>query len=208
MRRLPKHELVLAGGLTALLAGIMVFVVVAAPFGARAADTATDSASIVAASRQITQGAEQAQLAGEASPGALEFPAGVSYPEALVLIMRANVSAVALAGVAPTASLPAGVVALIPPASSGGRVVVDMRAPFGYSPAVENRVFGPVYQVPSDIATDGAFQTTTGGWPKGALLAIPSLPGCMVISAREQTPKACTAGDEPILGRTPSLPLS
>src|SRR5680860_733904 len=131
-----KRPITVAAAAALCVAAITILVVLLVdPFGARAAEAGAPSgtpADLVAASNAITQGDVQQRLQNVSSPGALEFPPGVSYPQALVRIMRASVSDQALSDVQTAAPLPDGVVVIDPPASTGKGIVVDLKAPFGY----------------------------------------------------------------------------
>ena len=136
-------------------------------------------------------------LVPDTSPGAWEFPDGVSYPEALTAVFVAERRGGTPAGARRVEPLPHGTVALIPDA--GGPVVIDLSASYGYDPATRERYVPsvrvlpgtPLEQVEADIDAGMAI-------PRGVALDIPILPDCMRIASRTEPAVACGPEDQPL----------
>lgn len=130
---------------------------------------------------------------------ALEFTAGISYPEAVTRLYMAAATGTALRGARLVPPLPAGKVAIVP-ADPGGSVTLDLRAPFGYDPSAPGR---RIY--PASIAFDAGLsveeidatpRSSVGDWPQGARVGIAILPPCMRLSSRDDLESpACGRGD-------------
>ncbi len=121
--------------------------------------------------------------------GAIEFPRGTTYAEALYrLYVWVTVVGTLPRGVRVVPSLSVGTV-LTPPTATRGPIV-DLRAPFGYDPAT-GAISPPMYAVArnQDVSAKGYLT-----WPPGSRFDVPTLPACMVAVAGSPT-RRCTAQD-------------
>lgn len=155
-----------------------------------------------------------------ASPGALQFPAGTSYEEAMAAIYLAQVGHDALPpGVQLVASLPEGKVLIKPTDGSG--VTVDLSAPYGWFPQTKQFATAPTLSWPRpanpaelEALNDRIGQVIDAGgrWWAGARISDTTLPACEVMTSRaEGAGPACGDDDYVEIGRNPALssdPLS
>jgi hypothetical protein len=162
-------------------------------------------------SLSITEEAPQKKLGEVPSPGALRFPAGVSYAEAVRSIFMAQLV---------PSSLPAG--RLVDPLPDGkvvretadGAIEVDLGAPYGYHPGVNNVVQTALVHywhgaTEADIsAAERGLTRPMKPWPIGASVAVPILPECMIVRVDRPSPD-CTEADNPSIDpdRLRSSPL-
>lgn len=141
----------------------------------------------------------------DASPGAVQFPRGVSYGEALTAIFVAQSTATVPSGARLVAPLPAGAVLM----EEDGQVTIDLRAPYGYDTRTKMVHTGLVQMdgnLPAD-AVQRAIDNSPFEWPVGGRLAIPELPDCQVVQSRMDVPRDCGVDDKIVLTRNgPPLP--
>jgi hypothetical protein len=134
--------------------------------------------------------------------GAVAFPPGVSFEEAIVALHVAQSSGTATLAMERVEPLPAGVVALIP-RESDGRVVLDLARPFRYDSDL-GAAIAPTYTGP-EPGSDTP-RSDLGPWYQGWKLVVPSLPECMVIHVRGEEPAACTDADKVTGSTSAALP--
>lgn len=116
-------------------------------------------------------------------PGAILFPIGTTYPEAV----RALYMAMALHTDVPDTrlvnALPTGVITAL---TSARQLKLDLTAPFGYFPA-SGRPYPPSLNFPSTMTATqvrSALNTLRPNtpWPRGARVDVPILPACMTLT--------------------------
>lgn len=131
------------------------------------------------------------------SPGALAFPAGVSYAEALTAVFIAQMTGDLPAGAELVEPLPEGKVLL----DDASGVTIDLRAPYGYDGA-SGMVHTALLQMAGSLSAEqvsGARESVSGPWPVGAALGVPVLPACQVITSREETGATCGPRDDTVI---------
>lgn len=200
---------VLVGVLIALMLGVAALLYVSLtsePDSARAAtgsvsEAAPNVGAAVTASREILRREPQSTLRGLASPGALEFPAGTSYAEALRQLYMAQQTGKAPEGARLVAGLPRGVALL--QQGDGSGLVLDLATPLGYLPFAGDRV-QPFLLHYGEGATEAEIEAARAGlgradapWPKGAYVAVPTLPDCMRVTSRSALAPTCGANSAP-----------
>lgn len=177
-------------------------------------DDATIARKLSSAPWSDPDGLRKRSLADTPDLGALSFPPGVTYAEAVTQIFMAAVSGRAPRGARLTPSLPLGTVAVVP-STGEGPIEIDLRVPFGYEPDGQG---GGRISLPSVALERDATPSTQveyrrfgrAGWPIGARAVPVILPACMRIPNRDATPTGCTVNDVAIqdldLLRGPKLP--
>lgn len=155
-------------------------------------------AAAITESREITDGPSNPALGDVSSPGALEFPAGTSYAEALRELYMAERLGKAPAGVRLVSSLPRGAVVLRDPGAD--TITIELSAPNGYLPEAGDRIQRwnlayPAGATKEEIAeADRGRQRPEAPWAKGRYVLTPDLPDCMTITDRDAPTAACEAG--------------
>lgn len=142
---------------------------------------------------------------GAPSPGALAFPSGVSYAEALTALFIAQMTGDLPAGAKLVEPLPEGKVLL----DDASGVTIDLRAPYGYDGAT-GMVHTALLQMSGSLSAEqvsAARESANGPWPVGAALGVPVLPACQVITSREETGASCGPRDDTVIeDMGPALP--
>jgi hypothetical protein len=128
------------------------------------------------------------------SPGALRFAPGISYPEALTELYEAQQTDSPPANAELVDPLPVGKVAIIP-TSDDESVVIDLAAPYGYDPSNLQVAHVTIVQEAGLSAQEAESQwehlRPDRPWPPNSWIAIPILPACEVITARDDQGVAC-----------------
>lgn len=178
------------------------------------ADDASFAARIERARWTDPDGLGDMDLGSAPDIGALEFPPGVSYPEAATRMLVAAVLGKAPRGARSVPGLPPGKIAVIP-AGDDASVVIDLRAPFGYAPndAGGGRIMLPsaVFDSPAQAAAAKWRRFGTRGRLTGARVNVKILPSCMRMASVDDAPgPVCGVGDIAIddtdLLRGPRMP--
>ena len=183
-----RLTLALAGATVLAVAALML--VGALRGSAASGDPAVAAVQAAAAERQ----ADRASF--RTIDGAVEFPAGVSYSEALRAILVGELTGRSEVSMRLVGGLPGDAVAAVP-SDRQGRVVIDLSAPYGYDTV--NGPLGATYMFPEGRLPTGE-RSTAGPWPLGASLAVPVLPDCMRTDSPARAPvRTCTADDVPAI---------
>lgn len=133
------------------------------------------------------------------SEGALAFPAGTSYSEAIVALRLIEAGAPTDLAPRVVPRLPAGTVAV----TGSGELILDLAAPYGYDVEL-GAAISPTYVFDGD--PEGTPKSRYGPWFVGSSLLIPDLPDCMVSSSRADQGQACGPQDKVGSSRAVLLP--
>lgn len=202
----PRQLRLLLLALSVLIAGITAVVLLNRGGSAEAASTplqlevptSANGLALQAAVRQthdVLQRQSPVTAGAVESPGAVAFPADVSYADAVTLVYMAMVSDRVPAGARLVPSLPQGkTVRLV----QGEGPVVDLGAPFDYvNISTDYIVRAPSLNFDSNVSI-GELAGVPGRdrvdapWPIGAHVDIPILPACRIVSAASgSSPASC-----------------
>jgi hypothetical protein len=159
----------------------------------RAADTTARAKASAGRGELASLGAER---------GAVAFPAGTSYADAVTQIYVAQQTGTQPANARLVAGLPKGQVVDQRPDG----LVVDLRAPFGYDVATGFPYTATLLMseslTPAEVSDAWAAAERSGRpWPRGASVGVPDLPACMTVTGR-----ACSTDDLVVIRSGVKLP--
>lgn len=138
------------------------------------------------------------------SPGALQFPRGTDYADAITSIFTAQQRGDRIPAAKLVAPLPGHAVLM----ENAGGLTVDLRAPYGWSPQ-SRLIFTAVVQQDGSLTPDEASSAWRDGspWPEGGRLGVPELPACQRIATRDAAQIPCGEDDLVAYGAPgPTLP--